>query len=111
MSRAIQRTLQEALDKTVRQKLQMDVSLCMETAINAQISADKKMQAQALKMGDMYDIKVKEIKNPDKRVLSIPSCNIPDESIELEPIKAAAMDQMEELWMMAQESHRNNRMS
>ena len=89
----------------------MDVSLCMETAINAQISAEKKMQAQALKMGNMYDIEVKEMKNPDKRVLSIPSPNIPNESIKLEPIKAAAVDQMEELWMKAQESCRNNQIS
>ena len=87
----------------------MDFSLCIETAINAQISAEKKkMQAWALEMGNMYDIEVKKMKNPDKRVLSIPSPNIPDESIKLEPIKAAAMDQIEELWMKAQESQRNN---
>ena len=86
----------------------MDISMCMETAINAWISAEKKMQAWALRTGNMYDIEVKEMKNPDKRVLSIPSPNIPNESIKLEPIKAAAVDQMEELWMKAQESHRNN---
>ena len=48
MSRVIQCTLQEALDKTVRWKLKMDISLCMETAINAWISAEKKMQARGI---------------------------------------------------------------